>query len=98
MKVRATSKYKEKGLKAKELGRIPNEGEEFDVSVEKFDILNGNNEFNAVFVTKLEDEIIEKATNLNEENIENKEELSTEPTQNVEKPKDNNKKNNTKKK
>ena len=110
MKVRATNKYKEKGLRDKLLKRIPEEGEIFEVTVERFDILNGNNKHKTVFVTKLDDEITEETTIPNEEDIqnkepennkseeENKEQLSTEPTQNVEKPKANNKKNNTKKK
>ena len=94
----------------RELKRIPEEGEIFEVTVERFDILNGNNKHKTVFVTKLDDEITEETTIPNEEDIqnkepenneseeENKEQLSTEPTQNVEKPKANTKKNNTKKK
>ena len=62
MKVRATNKYKEKGLKDKELGRIPEEGEEFDVSAERFEILNGYNPYNEVFVTIVDGEATEEVT------------------------------------
>ena len=58
MKVKATNKYKEKGLRDRELKRIPEEGEIFEVTVERFDILNGNNKHKTVFVTKLDDEIL----------------------------------------
>lgn len=81
MKVRATSKYKEKGLKDKELGRIPKEGEEFDVSAERFEILNGYNKYNEVFVTKVEEETSEE---IPEEETQETENVSTEATQNVE--------------
>lgn len=53
MKVKATNKYKELKLKAVELGRIPKEGEIFEIKNEKFSMLNGNNKYKAIFVEKL---------------------------------------------
>lgn len=61
MKVRATNKYKELNIKDNELGRIPNKGEEFEVSEERYEVLTKTNKFNTVFVEKVE-EIKEKET------------------------------------
>ncbi len=55
MLVKATNKYKELNLKDNELGRIPNEGEEFEVSKERYKVLTQTNKFNAVFVEKVEE-------------------------------------------
>lgn len=54
MKVKATNKYKELGLQDKELKRIPNEGEVFEVSIERYEYLTKNNPNKMVFVEKLE--------------------------------------------
>lgn len=62
MKVRATKEYKTRCIKDKELGRIPEENEVFEVTEERFNILNGNNEFKVVFVERVEDEKKETAT------------------------------------
>lgn len=61
MKVRATDKYKKLNVKDNELGRIPKEGEIFEVSKERYEVLTKANKFNTVFVEKVE-EIKEKET------------------------------------
>lgn len=55
MKVKATDKYEKLNVEDKGLKRIPKEGEIFEISEERFKILNGNNTFNAKFVEKVED-------------------------------------------
>lgn len=54
MKVKATNKYKELNLQDKELKRIPNEGEEFEISGERYEVLKGNNPYKVVFVEAVE--------------------------------------------
>jgi len=54
MLVKATNKYKELNVQDKELQRIPNEGEVFEVSDERFKILTKDNEFKEVFVEEVE--------------------------------------------
>ena len=60
MKVKATSKYKELGLQDKELKRIPNEDEEFEVSEERYEYLTKTNPNKVAFVEKVEE--VETAT------------------------------------
>ena len=55
MLVKATNKYKELNLKDNELGRIPKEGEQFEVTEERYKVLTQTNKFNAVFVEKVEE-------------------------------------------
>ena len=55
MKVKATNKYKELSLIDNELGRMPEEGEEFEVSEERFKVLTETNKFNEVFVEKVDE-------------------------------------------
>lgn len=55
MLVKATNKYKELNLQDKELQRIPEEGEIFEVSNERFNVLTKDNEFKEVFVEKVEE-------------------------------------------
>lgn len=63
MKVRATNKYEELNVKDKMLNKILKEGEEFEVSEERYKILTETNKYKAVFVEKVEEaEKIEKAT------------------------------------
>ena len=50
MKVRATDKYEKLNIKDEILNRIPKAGEVFEVSDERFDILNGNNFYKKIFV------------------------------------------------
>lgn len=55
MKVRATDKYEKLNIKDNELGRIPKQGEEFEVSEERFKVLTKTNKFNVAFVEKVEE-------------------------------------------
>lgn len=55
MLVQATDKYEKLNLKDNELGRIPKEGEQFEVSKERYKVLTQTNKFNAVFVEKVEE-------------------------------------------
>lgn len=63
MLVQATDKYEKLNLKDNELGRIPKEGEQFEVSKERYKVLTQTNKFNVVFVEKVEEtKKIETAT------------------------------------
>lgn len=62
MKVKATNKYKELNLIDNELGRMPEEGEEFEVSEERFKVLTETNKFNEVFVEKVDETNTAKKT------------------------------------
>lgn len=55
MKVRATDKYEKLNIKDNELGRMPKQGEEFEISEERFKVLTQTNKFNIVFVEKVEE-------------------------------------------
>ena len=52
MKVQATDVSKRYKLKIKEIGRIANPGEVFEVTRDRFVVLNGANQFKSVFVTR----------------------------------------------
>ena len=58
MKVKATNEYEKRNLQDAELKRVPKQGEIFEVSKERFEILNGKNRFNAVFVEKVEEVVV----------------------------------------
>ena len=62
MKVKATNKYKELNLIDNELERMPGEGEEFEVSEERFKVLTETNKFNEVFVEKVDEPNTTKKT------------------------------------
>ena len=62
MKVKATNKYKELNLIDNELGRMPEAGEEFEVSEERFKVLTETNKFNEVFVEKVDETNTAKKT------------------------------------
>lgn len=63
MLVKATNKYKELNLKDNKLGRIPEAGEQWEVTEERYKILTQTNKFNVVFVEKVEeDKEVETAT------------------------------------
>ena len=63
MLVKATEKYEELNLKDNELGRTPKEGEVFEVSEERYEVLTKTNKFNTVFVEKVKEaEDVETAT------------------------------------
>lgn len=55
MLVRATDKYEKLNVKDKELNRIPKEGEQFEISEERYKILTNTNKFNTVFVEKVKE-------------------------------------------
>ena len=52
MKVVATEMYAKLGKKAVELNKIPEAGEIFEIADNKFELLNGHNQYNAIFVEK----------------------------------------------
>lgn len=60
MKVRATAEYEKRNIKDEGLDKIPKEGEVFEVSEERFNVLNGNNKYKIVFVTKIEEPTVEQ--------------------------------------
>ena len=53
VQVRALDTYQKNLITDKELGRIPQKGEIFTVSKERFEILSGKNEHKIVFVEKI---------------------------------------------
>lgn len=61
MKVKALDTYKRINIKDIELGRIPEPGEEFEISKERYKVLTGNNPYHEVFVEEVK-QIIETAT------------------------------------
>ena len=61
MIVKALDTYKKFNIKDNELGKIPESGEKFEVTKERFEVLTTTNKYNKVFVEEIE-EIIETAT------------------------------------
>ncbi len=61
MKVKALDTYKRLNVQDNELKRIPEQGEEFDVTKERYKVLTSNNSYNEVFVEAVK-EIVETAT------------------------------------
>lgn len=57
MRVRATHEYKSRNIVDAELRRIPEAGEEFEVTEERYNLLHGGNEFKANFVVEVEKKI-----------------------------------------
>lgn len=55
MLVKATNKYKELNLKDNKLGRIPEAGEQFEVTEERYKVLTQTNKYNVVFVERVEE-------------------------------------------
>ena len=55
MKVKATNQYKLLNLKDKELERVPEEGEIFEISEERYKYLTRENKYNIAFVEKVEE-------------------------------------------
>lgn len=56
MLVKATNKYKELNITDKELNKIPEEGEEFEITEERYKVLTKTNQYKVVFVEKVEAE------------------------------------------
>ena len=61
-KVKALKTYKELNVKDGDLGRIPEEGEEFTISGERLEVLLGENKYKRAFVELVEEKKIETAT------------------------------------
>lgn len=55
VKVVALDTFYKNNIKAKELDRIPKEGEEFEVTEERLEVLLGNNYYKKVFVKVIEE-------------------------------------------
>lgn len=55
MLVKATNQYEKLNVKDKELNRILKEGERFEVTKERYEVLTKNNKYNVVFVEKVEE-------------------------------------------
>lgn len=55
MKVKATDQYEKLNVQDEVLKRIPKKGETFEVSEERFKVLNGKNNYKAVFVERIEE-------------------------------------------
>ena len=62
MLVKATKASKNLGIKIKELGRLANEGETFEVTSSRYRVLAGGNRFNAKFVVPANSAPIVKST------------------------------------
>ena len=63
--VEALDTYKRRNLKDAILNKVPEEGEQFEVSKERLDILLGDNNYNEAFVKvvkEIKEEVIETAT------------------------------------
>ena len=63
--VKATKEYENKNLNDAELGYVPKDGEEFEVTKERLDVLLGDNDYNCKFVEVVKE--LSDDTNLNEE-------------------------------
>ena len=66
MLVKATDKYEKYNLKDKEWNRVPKEGEIFEVSEERYEVLTKTNKFNVKFVEKVKNKEAGKNKNDNE--------------------------------
>ena len=66
MLVKATDKYQKLNLQDNELGRIPKEGKQWEITKERYEVLTKTNKFNVVFVEKV---IVEDEVEIDEENI-----------------------------
>ncbi len=53
IKVKATDMYKKLNKHDNELGRMPEEGEEWEVTEDRYKVLSGENRYKAVFVKKV---------------------------------------------
>lgn len=70
MKVKATGEFKRIGVFPVELGYIPNEGKEFDVTEERAKVLSGENIYHAKFIEVIKHEVKEVETAAKEEKTE----------------------------
>lgn len=53
MLVKATDKYEKLNIQDNELGKIPKQGEEWEISEERYNVLTKTNKYNTVFVEKV---------------------------------------------
>ncbi len=53
MLVKATDKYEKLNIQDNELGRVPKEGEQWEVTEERYEVLTKTNKYNTVFVEKV---------------------------------------------
>lgn len=60
MKVRATKAYQELNLTDKELGIVPLEGQEWEVTEERYKVLAGDNGFKRVFATEVKEKPVKE--------------------------------------
>lgn len=60
MLVKATNKYEKLNIKDKELNRVPKEGEEFEISEERYKVLTETNKYKEIFVKKVLPKEVEK--------------------------------------
>ena len=57
MKVKATDEYVKRNVRDEELKKIPKKGEIFEVSQERYEVLNGKNPYNVKFVELVEEKV-----------------------------------------
>lgn len=67
MLVRATDEFMKRGIKPKELKRIPKAGTEFEIEDSRFELLSGKNKYKVKFVEEVEEELHEEETTSEEE-------------------------------
>lgn len=60
MKVKATENYKKLGVTDNQLGRVPEVGEEFEISEERYKLLT-HNSFGVAFVEPILEKVVETA-------------------------------------
>lgn len=54
MIVRATNQYEKLNVTDKELKRVPKEGEQFEITKERYDVLTKTNEYKVKFVQEID--------------------------------------------
>ena len=77
MLVRATDEFMKRGIKPKELKRIPKAGTEFEIEDSRFELLSGKNKYKVKFVEEVEEELPEEETTPEEETEEPAKETKT---------------------
>ena len=77
MLVRSTDEFMKRGIKPKELKRIPKAGTEFEIEDSRFELLSGKNKYKVKFVEEVEEELPEEETTPEEETEEPAKETKT---------------------
>ena len=67
MLVRATDEFMKRGIKPKELKRIPKAGTEFEIEDSRFELLSGKNKYKVKFVEEVEEKLPEEEPTPEEE-------------------------------